>query len=221
MIAAASFVGIGSQEAFPPPTYFVFLVMGKNPPKATKEEISEYQKAHISNFDRLFGLKKLCAAGPMSDPTKHKRGIVMLTVKKPAEVMEAFGPDPYVSKGFMDVQMHPLRVDFGKVNTAGIEPSGIEENRIVIFTKGTLVPDSPELRLATKLQADHLKKEGPKAGLAFYATFTSNTADERAVAFFRGKDDLTIQAWIDAHPLVKMGTLKATKMPQYLGKGVL
>jgi uncharacterized protein YciI len=202
------------------PTFFIFLVRAANPPKATEAEITEYQNAHIGNFKRLFQEGKLLTAGPMSDPTQSKRGIVILSVPKMEDIAEAFVPDPYVSKGFMNVQAFPVKVEFGKINTEGIDPNGIVENRIVIFSKGQLIPDSPELTYARKLHLEHIKTDGPAVGLAFFANLT-NSPDLRAVALFKGKDDAAIQAWIDADPLIKNGTMKAVKMPQFLGKGVL
>lgn len=202
------------------PTFFIFLVKGKNPPQATQDEIGKYQMAHIENFKRLHAEGKLATAGPLADPTQHKRGIIVLTVKSKSEIPPLFEPDPYVAKGFMDVEALPLSIEFGKINTSGIDPAGIEENRIVVFTAGALNSDSASTRLARLRHLDHIRKDGTKSGLAFYASL-SDSPDIRAVALFRGKKDKEILDWIKKDPLVKNGTLKATKMPQWLSKGVL
>lgn len=202
------------------PTYFVFLVTGKNPPKASPEEIQKYQMAHIDNFKRLFGENKLMTAGPCADPEKTKRGIVVLAVKSEKEIAECFKPDPYISMGFMEIKAMKMTVQFGQINTSDIDPNGIEENRIVVFTSGAVTADSSSLRAARRKHLDHIRAAGSKAGLAFYASL-SDSADLRAVALFKGKDDEKILAWIKKDPLVKNGTLKATKFPQWLGKGVL
>jgi uncharacterized protein YciI len=213
-IAAASAT---FQEPHPAPTFFAFLVTGKNPPKATQEEIQTYQKAHIDNFKRLFAERKLSTAGPLSDPTKFKRGILVLTVKTKGEIAPLFVPDPYVSKGFMELQAFPITVEFGGVNTTNIDPNGIEENRIVVFSvvKGAL----PDPELATR-QREYARSGSRSAGLAFYAT-AGDSPEIKAVALFKGKDDAAIQAWIDASPFVKSGTWTAVKMTQWIGKGVL
>lgn len=202
------------------PTYFAFLVTGKNPPKASPEEIQKYQMAHIDNFKRLFGENKLMTAGPCADPEKTKRGIVILAVKSEKEIAECFKPDPYISMGFMEVKAMKMTVQFGQINTSDIDPNGIEENRIVVFTSGAVTADSSSLRTTRRKHLDHIRTAGSKAGLAFYASL-SDSADLRAVALFKGKDDEKILAWIKKDPLVKNGTLKATKFPQWLGKGVL
>lgn len=202
------------------PSYFVFLVTGKNPPKASQEEIQKYQMAHIDNFKRLFGEKKLMTAGPCADPNKTKRGIVVLAVKSEKEIAECFKPDPYVSMGFMEVQAMKLGVEFGKINTSDIDPSGIEENRIVVFTAGYGPKDLKSIQSERLRHPNHIKVNGPKAGLAFYASL-SDSPDLRAIALFKGKDDQAIDEWIASDPLVKNKVLIATKFPQWLGKGVL
>jgi uncharacterized protein YciI len=204
------------QQPFPEPSFFGFLVTGKNPPKATKEEIQTYQRAHIDNFKRLFELRKLATAGPMADPDKTKRGILVLTARTKEEIPPLFVSDPYVSKGFMELQLHPIKVEFGRINTEGIDPSGIEENRIVIFT----APKDARLdRGAIAKQREYVRAGSQSAGLAFYAASTDES-EIRAIALFLGKNDDAIQRWADASPLASSG-VKPVKMPQWLGKGIL
>jgi uncharacterized protein YciI len=208
------------QEDAKKATYFIFLNSGKNPPKASQEEVGKYQMEHLGNFKRLFGEGKLLTAGPCGDPEKKKRGIVVLTVGNKSGVMTCFGPDPYVQKGFLDVEALRMNVEFGKFNTTAIDPEGIEENRIVVFTAGAVNADSASARATRLKHLDHIRQGGTKAGLAFYASL-SDSPDIRAVALFKGKNDKEILAWLKKDPLVKNGTLKATKMPQWLSKGVL
>ena len=217
-LGIASFASVQVQE-FPAPTYFIFLVTGKNPPKATPEEIQKYQAAHIDNFKRLFGERKLITAGPCADPEKTKRGIVILTVKNEKEILECFKPDPYVEKGFMEVQAIKMKVEFGSINTSGIDPNGIEENRIVLFRRDPLAKGALPTKL-DKASLEYLNSSGAAAGLSFYATM-ARTAPIDAVALFKGKDDAKIQAWVDQSPWIRNGVVKATKFPQYLSKGVL
>ncbi len=191
------------------PTHFGFLVTGKTPPKATAEEIQKYQAAHIENFKRLHGLSKLMTAGPCADPEKTKRGIVILSVQDKKEIPGHFKLDPYITKGFMELQTFPIRVEFGKINTEGIDPNGIEENRIVVFTGGK-----------SNIPKNYLVGDGAKAGLAFFATF-SDSPTIRAVALFRGKDDAAIKAWVDGFSPVQLGKYKASIFGQWLSKGVL
>lgn len=225
MILSSPFAGLVATATLAPkaemsPTFFIFLVSGKNPPKATQEEIQNYQMAHIENFKKLFGEQKLMTAGPCADPDKTKRGIVILSVKQKSEIADLFKPDPYVSKGFLMVNAMKLTPEFGKINTSDIDPNGIEENRIVVFSAGAVNADSASARANRLKHLDHIRTAGPKAGLAFYGSL-GDSPDLRAVALFKGKNDEAISAWIKKDPLVKNGTLKAIKFPQWLSKGVL
>jgi uncharacterized protein YciI len=212
-IASMSFI---QQPTFAEPSFLGFLVTGKNPPKATTEEIQGYQRAHIENFKRLHGDQKLATAGPMADPTKLKRGIVVLCVKEKSEIPSLFQADPYVAKGFMELQIHAIKPVFGKIHTEGIDPNGIEENRIVLFSPVDGARSDASLDLK---QLEHLKS-AQTAGLAFYA-LVQKSGDYQAVALFLGKNDADIQKWIDDSPMVKLKVWSATKMPQWLGKGVI
>lgn len=198
----------------------MFLVTGKNAPTATPEEIGQYQTAHLQNFKRLFEEGKLATAGPMADPDKSKRGIVVLSVEKKSMIPGLFASDPYIAKGFMEVEALPMKVEFGKINTSSIDPNGIEENRIVVFTAGAVNPDTASTRSAKIRHLEHVRNGGKKAGLAFYASLSASP-DMRAVALFKGKNDKAISDWLKKDPLIKSGVLKATKMRQWLSKGVL
>ncbi|MBN9503072.1 MAG: hypothetical protein BGO01_08090 [Armatimonadetes bacterium 55-13] len=195
--------------------WWVFLVKGEGPRPAADKALEEMQSAHIGNFKRLFGEKKLIAAGPVQDPTQFKRGIVVLTVKDADEVTKCFGPDPYVQGKIMNLEVTAISVDYGRIETKSIDPNAIEEDRLVIFTG-----ESRGDKMAWKFHLAHAKQDGKSAGLSFLAS-SKDGKNFQAVALFRGKDDEAIQSWIDNDPLVKSGIWKATKIPQWLAKGAL
>jgi hypothetical protein len=121
----------------------------------------------------------------------------------------------------MDLELYPIKVVFGGINTTNIDPNGIEENRIVFFSQ---VSESNVKALPDKMAREHeayLASTGKKAGLAFFAHVTGNKGDLKAIALFRGKDDDAIKAWIDQEPVGKAGYVKAEVIPQWLGKGIL
>jgi uncharacterized protein YciI len=62
--------------------WFVFLESGKTG-FTERTALEAMQRGHIANFQRLFGEKKLFAAGPLKDPTEFKRGIAI--VKAPSQ----------------------------------------------------------------------------------------------------------------------------------------
>lgn len=196
--------------------WWVFLVKGVRPAGTTQADIEKMQEAHINNFKRLFGEKKLLTAGPMQDPTQRLRGVVLLTVKNRKDVDECFKPDPYVQSGTMKVEASEVKVDFGQIHTEHIDPNGIVENRIVVFSKGQKKPSRKDLIG----HADWLKSHGDPAGLAVYVSFTKSDAVQ-AVALFRGADDAAIEDFVKGDPLVTSGALEFVKMPQWFSKGVL
>ena len=194
---------------------WIFLTSGTGGTGFTKPELATMQTEHLGNFTRLFGRKKLVAAGPLSDPTKTKRGIVVLVSTNKKEVLESFKPDPFVQHQILKVEPTTIEVQFGAIGSTEISPDGIEENRLVIFTS-----KSPLNQEAKRQHELHLA-EGRAAGLAFFATSTIKTADFYAVALFRGTNDAAISDWVNSYPLVKSGSLTAITMPQWLGKGFL
>jgi len=208
------------QEQQPKKLWWVFLVKGDGPRPSDQAKLQEMQNAHIGNFKRLFGLKKLISAGPLQDPTQFKRGIVVLTVKTKDDVMECFKPDPYVQGKLMNVEAHPVTVEFGHIETQKIDPEGIEENRIVIFGPNPTPPVGPYSKSSRGRHMKHVREDGGKAGLSFYVS-VQDDSKVSAIALFHGKDDAAIQEWLDSDPLVKQGVWVVTKMPQWLSKGAL
>jgi len=126
------------------PTWFIFLETGKQTP-ADKEAVQKMQAGHIQNFKRLFGEKKLFAAGPLQDPAGKKRGIVVVKAKSKAELLTYFQPDDYVREGYMVANAEQC-VAHKPLNTAGIDPEGIEEERMVQITRPAKKPTRKEKR---------------------------------------------------------------------------
>ena len=79
--------------------YWIFLVTGKSAAGVPKEEIAAKQKAHIDNFKRLAEQKVLFAAGPMADPAKTKRGIVLIEAESLEAAKAEYARDPYNAAG--------------------------------------------------------------------------------------------------------------------------
>jgi uncharacterized protein YciI len=90
----------------PEARWFVFLVRSDGPRPKDTAALEAMQKAHIGNFERRYAEGKLITAGPVDDPTKHRRGIVVLGVGTLKEVMACFDTDPYVQGRIMRVEAH-------------------------------------------------------------------------------------------------------------------
>lgn len=115
-----------------PARWFVLLVRGGGrAPKGS--DVGAMQTAHIANFGKRFQEGKLAAAGPLEDPTKHRRGIVVLTVRTRAEVDACFTGDPYIENRMLRIEAHkwisPLN-GFG----AAPDPEKIAPHRMVRLT---------------------------------------------------------------------------------------
>ena len=208
--------GIPSIASDPNLIWWVFLERTKTTLTVPKPEVEKMQDGHIANFKRLFKINKLFCAGPMQDvPGGNKRGIVILKVGNVGEVNFSFRPDPYVQAKVFDVHAIPMTISYGRFETVKIDPEGIEENRMVVFT-------SP-FRLSKETSQthwDYVRQTGTSGHLSFAAA-TVNTDNIYGVALFRGKDEAAIQAWLDADPIIKGGVIKASIYPQWLAKGTL
>lgn len=117
----------------PPPgdLWFAFLETGR-PTPADKDAVAAMQRGHIENFKRLFAQGRLLAAGPLADPSRHKRGIVVLRGASPDELATYFTPDDYVREGYMTLNARRA-VAHAPLHTEGIDANRIEEARIVLI----------------------------------------------------------------------------------------
>ncbi len=195
------------------PTWFIFLETGKKTPD-DKEAVAKMQKGHIENFVRLHGEKKLFAAGPLADPSKVKRGIVVVKAKTREEYVSYFQPDDYVREGYMTLNAERATAHRA-LKSEGIEPSGIEEVRIVQITR----PQTP--LTARQQQEDHsfLKGLADKGtGGAWYTLERGSTAE---ILFCRSTDTAAVSALLADLPSVKAAKSSVLVWPQYIGKGVV
>jgi uncharacterized protein YciI len=140
----AALAGCASAPVSAPPQdrdWFIFLETGKKTPD-DKVRVAEMQRGHLENFKRLFGEKKLFAAGPLRDPSGVKRGIVVVKAPDRATLDTYFQPDEYVREGYMTLNATPVRV-MKPLNAEGIDANAIEEVRIVLVKRGPNDGGSP------------------------------------------------------------------------------
>ncbi|MFO1512177.1 MAG: hypothetical protein U1F83_04560 [Verrucomicrobiota bacterium] len=195
------------------PTWFIFLETGKKTPN-DKEAVQKMQVGHIQNFKRLFGEKKLFAAGPLSDPSQKKRGIVIVKADSKEELLTYFQPDDYVREGYMTA--NAVRCVVHKpLNTEDIDPNGIEENRIVQISRPTEKP-SPEQQQENNRFLKALVDKGD-AG----AWYTLENGDVAEILFCRTTNTMSLETLFAQTPAVKASKAKVQIWPQWLGKGVV
>ena len=195
------------------PWWFIFLETGR-PTPTDKAAVQKMQAGHIENFKRLHGEKKLFAAGPLADPTRKKRGIVVVRAKSKKELLSYFEPDDYLREGYMTANAERCTVH-QPLNSEGIDPAGIEEVRIVQITRPEKKPTRKE-RQANQEFLESVVKQGT-AG-AWYTFEAGPTAE---VLFCRTTNTTMLEGIFAEVPTIKAGKASALIWPQWLSKGVM
>ncbi|MBC7939339.1 MAG: hypothetical protein H7Z19_06165 [Chitinophagaceae bacterium] len=210
---AAALPGLAMAQADGSGDWFVFLETGRPTPD-DKAAVAAMQRGHLDNFKRLFADKKLLAAGPLRDPSRVKRGIVVVKAASREELLSYFQPDAYVRDGYMTANAVPARAN-QSLHSEGIDPEGIEEVRIVLIGRDSAPVDAAtaaarqtllqSLLAQGRVGAWYTLHMGPVAEVLFART-TDTPALQAALASYAGRADpgLPVEVW-----------------SQWLGKGVL
>lgn len=206
-------LSLAQEKADKRPTWFIFLETGKPTPE-DKEAVAKMQAGHIQNFKRLFGEKKLFAAGPLLDPARKKRGIVVVKAESKAELPTYFQPDEYVREGYL-IANAVRSVVHKPLNTEGIDPDGIEEERIVLITR----PMKPPTRKDKRETVAFLQALVDKGTVG--AWYTLESGDVAEVLFCRSTDTKRLEDTFSQLPGVKASQSSALIWPQWLSKGVV
>jgi uncharacterized protein YciI len=195
------------------PTWFIFLESGKKTPD-DREAVMKMQAGHIQNFKRLFGEKKLLAAGPLQDPSRKQRGIVVVRADSKLELQGYFQPDDYVREGYMTVKAEPSLVH-KPLNTSGIDTDAIEEVRIVQLFRSTNQPTATQMRENNAF----LQSLVDKGTVGAWYTLTGGDVAE--VLFCRSTNTTALEASFAQSPSVKSSQARVAVWPQWLSKGVV
>lgn len=214
LLLTLSIIGVLAQAAEDKrPAWFIFLETGKKTPN-DREAVQKMQAGHIENFKRLFGEKKLFAAGPLSDPSKKKRGIVVVKAETREELLTYFQPDDYVREGYMTA--NAVRCTAHKaLNTEAIDPNSIEEVRIVQLTR----PAEKWTGEQQKENHSFIRTQVDKGTVG--AWYTLETGDMAEVLFFRTTNTTALATLFAQYPAVKTSQVTVHIWPQWLSKGVV
>jgi len=191
-------------------TWFVFLERGK-PTPADKDAVSKMQAGHLANFGTLFAEQKLTAAGPLSDPSGNKRGIVVVNAPNKETLQSYFTADQYVRDGYMTLNARRATAHrpLNRVST-----TNMEELRIILIARPKLVLDSDTKRIADAF-LQTLVDSGTVS--AWYGLEDGPVSD---VLFVRGLDSERFKDLMSQHPSAGAMGQEISIWPQYLGKGV-
>lgn len=192
--------------------YFIFLETGKPTPD-DKAAVQKMQKGHLDNFVRLHAEGKLFAAGPMRDPARVKRGIVVAKAPSREALQRYFDPDEYVREGYMTVNAAVARPNKALI-TLAVNPGGIEEARIVLIGRDEKATPAAQVQRRALLQQ---QVDSGRFG-AWYSLATGPVAE---VLFAKSTDGDALQAALAAYPGLADKTVSLDVWGQWLGKGVL
>lgn len=214
IVVLASIGFVQAQEAVDKrPAWFIFLESGRKTPD-DRAAVQKMQTGHIENFKRLFGEKKLFAAGPLSDPSKKKRGIVVVKAHTREELLSYFQPDDYVREGYMTANAVPCTVRKA-LHTEAIDPNSIEEVRIIQITRpaGTLTARQQQEN------SEFLKARVDKGEAG--AWYTLETGGIAEVLFCRTTNTTSLETIFAQYPAAKASNATVHIWPQWLSKGVV
>ncbi|HEX4858711.1 MAG TPA: hypothetical protein VFV17_06800 [Usitatibacteraceae bacterium] len=213
LLAGCAALPTPAPSAPPQRDWFIFLETGK-PTPPDKEAVAAMQRGHIANFQRLFGEKKLFAAGPLRDPAKVKRGIVVVKAATREELAGYFVPDDYVREGYMTLNAEPARVEKA-LNHEGIDPNGIEEVRIALLMRPTTAQAERD-----QAAGEAVLRELVARGV-FGAWYRPESGAVAEILFANSRDDATLMAALAAHPGVQSKSMRAAVWGQWLSRGVV
>ena len=203
--------------------YFVFLTTGKSTQGIAAEIVQQKQAAHLENFGRLAKLESLTVAGPCVDPNKKIRGIVVIQADSIADAESKFGPDPYVSEGFMKAELHQYQTIAGKLHLV-TEVISMEESVIAIVNRGPKWTETSQDASIASKYALFAKKQFDDGKLGFAAQFSGKSNNESgrvAVMIFRGNDLALVKKLLEANELVRDEMVTFQAFPQYMAKGAI
>jgi uncharacterized protein YciI len=177
------------------------------------------QAAHLANFERLHRDGKLFAAGPLADPQKKLRGIVVVTAPDVGSLPELFEPDPYLKHGYLTVDAIKMEIAVGKFQT-DIDPKSLAEYRLVLLEKVT--PDGDEASAEErKRNLEYCQAIHASEHLCFAAWFDEKKDPRRGILIFRKLDEATLDGIVGELPTIKSNLWKATALPLYMSDGIV
>jgi uncharacterized protein YciI len=217
LATATLLAGCGTPRAAAPvdDTWFIFLEGGKALPP-DKDALAAMQRGHLDNFRRLFALGRLQAAGPLADPGRAKRGIVVMRAADAAELARHFEPDAYVRDGYMTLNARRA-IARQPLHTDGIDASRIEEARIVLIGRPTATGVAAG---AAAAQRHRLLRGLVDAG-TLGAWYTLDDGPVAEVLLARGTDTAALQAalqpYADSGPPVAIDVWRQWISPGVIG----
>ena len=190
---------------------FIFLELDQGSGGHDQATLEKWQAEHIGNFKKRHAEGVLKLAGPLSDPDRKVRGIVVLDIASAGDAARHFVEDPYIQHRVMKPEA--IEGEMAAMALGTPEETGIEQHSIAIFTAA---PGQEKRKADPSRYLKLSAADGP--AVAFRAT---KPGAVRQVLIFREKELDKVRAIVAADPAVRRGDLKAAVWSQWLGKGSL
>ncbi len=211
--------GSGLKAAPDATIYWIFLTTGKSIQGTDQAEIAKMQAAHLANFARLHKEGRLFTAGPMADPEKKMRGIVVVTAPDLTSLRALFEPDPFVEQGYLTIDAIEMQIAVGSFQGT-VDPAKLAEYRLVVLEKSA--PDGQEADAEVQSKnLEYCRSIHDTERLCFAAWLTENKQARRAILIFRTLADAQLTSLVDQLPAVKSHTWKPTVYPLYMSEGIV
>lgn len=208
-----------------PRLFWIFLNAGKSTEGVDSEKVQEMQREHLANFKKLAEEEKLLTAGPLTDPEKKMRGIVIVRAQSKSVLKEFFQTDPFVQQGYLSIEAIEMNLELGDLN-AKINPQGLEEYRLVVFERnGDQNSDATEPVSQSEKQdsygAQIVAQLAKDKDVLLGASFSAKSGPNRhaVIVFAKPEDDEAIAKKVQDIPVVKSGLLRHRLFPLFMGKG--
>lgn len=198
-------------------TWFVFLETGRPTPD-DPPAVQAMQRGHIDNFKRLFAAGRLQAAGPLQDPSRRQRGIVVVRAASPDELNGYFQPDDYVREGYMRLNARRA-VARRALHTEGIDATRVEEVRIVQIGRASAAADAAGPPDAGARRHQLLQALVDAGTLGAWYTLADGPVAEVLLA--RGTDTAALEAALAPYPGLASGSVSLAVWRQWISPGVV
>lgn len=200
-------------------TFWIFLTTDKTTEGIDRSEIAKMQEAHLGNFRALQKAGKLLTAGPMADPDKKRRGIVVLTATDSKTLPSLFELDPLVKQGFLAVDPSPMEIAVGSFSKDA-DPNKFAEYRLVVLEKSA--SEDQEIDDKTKSKnLSYCNSIHDAERLCFAGWLNDPKRSRRGILIFRKLEDTKLKPLLDDLPAVKSSKWSATTYPLYMTDGIV
>lgn len=158
---------------------------------------------HLGNFTELAKAGDLVAAGPLADPAKKMRGIVLLNTGDLTKLDKFFTKDPFIQQEIMKLDGSLVDFKFGKFHTE-IDSEDLAQFQMVIFSeaeKGANGGKNSEDLLSHTMT--YLKNHKEHAAIKAFGVMSGGDSKRTAILITKLDDATAIEKIASDMPFVQ------------------